>query len=144
VEAIVGALAEQHAELDALLVGLDAEGWARPSPCDGWDAGLTSMIAQVVHGFEAPGGNPLAGLFPAVDRRARLPQRQLARAREAARRSSCANNLKQIVTSMKMYANEAPDQKFPPDKHKAFKNGSCTPGAVTFGVIWQGETLFPE
>ena len=37
------------------------------------------MIAQVVHGFEAPGGHPLAGLFPAIDRRVRLPQHRLAR-----------------------------------------------------------------
>jgi prepilin-type N-terminal cleavage/methylation domain-containing protein/prepilin-type processing-associated H-X9-DG protein len=38
----------------------------------------------------------------------------LARAREAARRASCANNLKQIGLSMKMYANEW-DGKFPPN-----------------------------
>ena len=44
------------------------------------DVGLTSMIAQVVHGFEAPGGNPLTSLFRAVDRRPRLPQHRLARA----------------------------------------------------------------
>ena len=38
----------------------------------------------------------------------------LARAREAARRSSCANNLKQMGTVFKMYANEAPGGKYPP------------------------------
>ena len=38
----------------------------------------------------------------------------LARAREAARRASCANNLKQMGLVLKMYANEAPGGKFPP------------------------------
>ena len=38
----------------------------------------------------------------------------LARAREAARRASCANNLKQIGIVFKMYANEAKGEKFPP------------------------------
>ena len=38
----------------------------------------------------------------------------LARAREAARRSSCQNNMKQIGLVFKMYANESPGQKFPP------------------------------
>jgi prepilin-type N-terminal cleavage/methylation domain-containing protein/prepilin-type processing-associated H-X9-DG protein len=37
----------------------------------------------------------------------------LARAREAARRASCANNLKQQGLSLKMYANEARGEKFP-------------------------------
>ena len=37
----------------------------------------------------------------------------LARAREAARRSSCANNLKQMGLIFKMYANEANGEKFP-------------------------------
>ena len=36
-DAIVGALGDQQAELSALLDGLDEDGWARPSPCEGWD-----------------------------------------------------------------------------------------------------------
>lgn len=38
----------------------------------------------------------------------------LARAREAARRASCANNLKQMGLVYKMYANESKGEKFPP------------------------------
>jgi prepilin-type N-terminal cleavage/methylation domain-containing protein len=38
----------------------------------------------------------------------------LARAREAARRASCANNLKQMGIIYKMYANESPGEKWPP------------------------------
>ncbi len=38
----------------------------------------------------------------------------LARAREAARRASCQNNLKQMGLVCKMYANEAPGEIFPP------------------------------
>ncbi|MEK7793212.1 MAG: DUF1559 domain-containing protein [Candidatus Hydrogenedentota bacterium] len=37
----------------------------------------------------------------------------LARAREAARRASCANNLKQLGLSLKMYASETRGEKFP-------------------------------
>lgn len=37
----------------------------------------------------------------------------LARAREAARRASCANNLKQMGLVFKMYSNESPGEKFP-------------------------------
>ena len=38
----------------------------------------------------------------------------LARAREAARRASCANNLKQLGLVFTMYAGESPGEKFPP------------------------------
>ncbi len=37
----------------------------------------------------------------------------LARAREAARRASCANNLKQLGLIFKMYANESQGEKWP-------------------------------
>ncbi len=40
----------------------------------------------------------------------------LARAREAARRASCANNLKQMGLVFKMYSNEAKGEKFPPQR----------------------------
>ena len=42
----------------------------------------------------------------------------LARAREAARRASCANNLKQWGLIYKMYANEAPGERWPPAQHQ--------------------------
>lgn len=64
----------------------------------------------------------------------------LARARESARRSSCANNLKQIGLSFKMYANESKGQKFPPDRYATGDN--CD--QRSYDNIWQGNTLYPE
>jgi prepilin-type N-terminal cleavage/methylation domain-containing protein/prepilin-type processing-associated H-X9-DG protein len=46
----------------------------------------------------------------------------LARARESARRSSCANNLKQFGLVLKMYANESPGGKFPPNQHQPVRS----------------------
>ena len=52
-EAIVDALEAQQAELTALLEPLDAAGWARPTPCEGWDVAdvvlhlvQTNVLAQ--------------------------------------------------------------------------------------------------
>jgi uncharacterized protein (TIGR03084 family) len=47
VQAIITALAEQHAELDGLLDRLDDAGWARPTRCEGWDvADVVLHLAQ--------------------------------------------------------------------------------------------------
>ena len=60
----------------------------------------------------------------------------LARAREAARRSSCQNNLKQFGVIFKMYGNESGGQEFPPCAPfgNGFMNGMTlfsAPSAVT-------------
>ena len=66
----------------------------------------------------------------------------LARAREAARRASCANNLKQLALTMKMYANEAPLEKWPSFtlKYIAGKFGGGGGGQDNSGVN-VGDTL---
>ncbi len=63
----------------------------------------------------------------------------LARAREAARRASCANNLKQFGLVFKMYANESKGEKFPTAMHQMV-------GAGTQGIITMPNTtqLMPE
>jgi uncharacterized protein (TIGR03084 family) len=46
-EAILGALTDQHAELDGLLAPLDDAGWQRPTRCDGWSvADVILHLAQ--------------------------------------------------------------------------------------------------
>ena len=52
----------------------------------------------------------------------------LARAREAARRASCANNLKQMGIVFKMYANESGGKSPPPRRE-------ISPGRLTGAMI---------
>lgn len=64
----------------------------------------------------------------------------LARAREAARRADCQNNLKQMGLAFKMYSNEASGGSWPPILHAG--GDDCL--APAFDFIWQGDTLYPE
>ncbi len=68
----------------------------------------------------------------------------LARAREAARRASCANNLKQMGLVFKMYSNESKGQKFPPQRHARTESNSEECTRKELGAMFQGQSLFPE
>lgn len=76
----------------------------------------------------------------------------LARAREAARRSSCANNLKQMGLSLKMYANESPGNKYPRMQgNEPYTEEEGGPGEVSgcnmiddADFIWNGYAMYPE
>jgi len=67
----------------------------------------------------------------------------LARAREAARRSSCQNNLKQMGLVFKMYSNESKGGLFPPGKRCG--GVDCTSNAG-FADVWSpdGPAIYPE
>jgi len=73
----------------------------------------------------------------------------LARAREAARRASCANNLKQWGLICKMYAGEDKAGAFPPGPHYLPANAAM-PGGLYIGNLSScyhgiaGDTLYPE
>lgn len=71
-DSILVALAEQHAELDDLLAGLDDHGWGRPSRCDGWSvadvvlhlAQTDAMAVASLEGRFAEDAAERAGGFP--------------------------------------------------------------------------------
>ena len=71
----------------------------------------------------------------------------LARAREAARRASCQNNLKQMGLVFKMYSNESKGEKYP--SIMLWKGGGgqpsdCQPQDATPEFIFNGPSVFPE
>lgn len=71
----------------------------------------------------------------------------LARAREAARRASCQNNLKQIGLSMKMYANESSGELFPPPAYQDEDNSSdgvADCDEYSLDLIPNGPDIYPE
>ena len=64
----------------------------------------------------------------------------LARAREAARRASCANNLKQLGLMFKMYANEARGEKWP--TLSMYGEGNESDGLALCDKPWNGHIFF--
>jgi prepilin-type N-terminal cleavage/methylation domain-containing protein/prepilin-type processing-associated H-X9-DG protein len=65
----------------------------------------------------------------------------LARAREAARRASCQNNLKQMGLMFKMYANESKGQQYP--SLKKYDGDDCH-RIDYFAVFFDGREVYPE
>lgn len=63
----------------------------------------------------------------------------LARAREAARRASCANNLKQMGLVFKMYSNESDGEMYP-----SMKNYHCDGTVSSWEQIYDPAQIYPE
>jgi len=73
----------------------------------------------------------------------------IARAREAARRASCANNLKQMGLVLKMYANESRGQRYPhvqgdPYWGAADAPDGCEGGVAFFELAPSTPLVYPE
>lgn len=67
----------------------------------------------------------------------------LGRAREAARRKSCQNNLKQLATIFKMYADESKDDGFPPMFPGYYPADASARPVQSHSFFW-GPAVFPE
>lgn len=72
----------------------------------------------------------------------------LARAREAARRASCQNNLKQMGLVGKMYSNEAPGEKWPPIGLQfmlpPFGDGTTSSDNAVLSFQMRANSIYPE
>jgi prepilin-type N-terminal cleavage/methylation domain-containing protein/prepilin-type processing-associated H-X9-DG protein len=71
----------------------------------------------------------------------------LSRAREAARRASCASNLKQISLSLKMYSNESRGAFFPPREIYTIEtdpNTNIEEKFLSNDMIFHGYSIYPE
>ncbi len=73
----------------------------------------------------------------------------LARAREAARRASCQNNLKQLGLSFAMYSNESRGERFPPRETFAYTetpadSGNFEQSGLSDDMIFDGYAMIPE
>jgi hypothetical protein len=75
-KAVIDALADQHAELDALLGGLDERGWQRDVPdCPGWTVG--DVVLHLAQTDELVRTAEEHGITAAAERltgRARIPE----------------------------------------------------------------------
>ena len=69
----------------------------------------------------------------------------LSRAREAARRSSCANNLKQLGVTFKMYAGESPGERYPSLKKLRTGDVNAPCAMVNYEeAVFDGRAVYPE